>query len=73
MNFRRSDAVPRLERAMVCPLLALRNDLGKSGSTISRSRLKMKSQDGINLVEELPRKPSRAKFIVTVPQTDTGG
>ena len=58
---------------MVCPLLAARNDLGKSGSPISSGWLKMKSQDGFNLVKELPRKPSRAKFTVTVPQTDTGG
>ena len=58
---------------MVCPLLALRNDPGKSGSIISRSWLKVKSQDGSDLVAELPRKTSRAKLVVTVPQTDTGG
>ena len=58
---------------MVCPLLAARNDIGKSVSTISSGWLKMKSQDGFDLAEELPRKPSRAKVTVTVPQTDTGG
>ena len=58
---------------MVCPLLAARNDIGKSVSTISSGWLKMKSQGGFNLVAELPRKTSRAKVIVTVPQTDTGG
>jgi hypothetical protein len=58
---------------MVCPLLASRNDPGKSGSIISRGWLKVKSQDGANLAAELPRKTSRAKLVVTVPQTDTGG
>ena len=58
---------------MVCPLLASRDDSGKSESPVSRGWLKMKPQGGVNLVAELPRKTSRAKLVVTVPQTDTGG
>ncbi len=56
-----------LSVSMVCTLIALRNDLGKSGSIISRSCLKMKSLTESIRVDESPRKTSRAKATVTVP------
>ena len=58
--------------SMVCTLVASRNDLGKSGSTVSRGRLKTKPLVESTRVAEPSRKTSRAKVIVSVPQTDTG-
>ena len=61
-----------LSVSMVCTLIASRNDLGKSGSPVSRGRQKTKPLVESIRVEEPSRKTSRAKVIVSVPQTDTG-
>ena len=50
-----------LSVSMVCTLIALRNDLGKSGSIVLRSCQKMKPLAESIQVEELSRKTSRAK------------
>ena len=52
---------------MVCTLLVLRDDLGKSGSLVPRDWQKTKLLAESIQVEELPRKTSRVKILVTVP------
>lgn len=57
---------------MVCALIALKCDLGKSGSNSTKKLSKDKAFAESIQVEELPRKISRVNYIATVPQTDTG-
>ena len=47
--------------------------LGKSGIHKIRLKVKLSSTDGGIPVKSLPRKTSKVKYVVTVPQTNSGG